>query len=368
VDGREIAHRRLHNQHLSGPPLADPVAVVRHLGAVQAQEYAPAKWGLAQRTSGFDDAAIQRLVDTGAILRTHALRPTWHFIAATDIGWIQALTGPRVHAFNAYYNRQHGLDDESFRRTNGIIVDALRGGNHLTRPELAAVLAKKGDPATGNRLAYVVMRAELDGLIANGVMRGKQHTYALIEERAPDRIELAADEALAELTRRYFTSHGPATVKDFAWWSSLTITQIRRGLTLLGSTVESVEVGGLVYWWVPGGTPPPDPVPTVYALQGYDEYGVAYTEGRAVANLAGRKVVDPSENRTVQPLVLDSQMVGRWARRVERGTVVVEPQLLVRPTAAQKKAVEREFARYAEFLAAPVVVAWPGSSTRSERA
>src|SRR5215510_14339365 len=119
MDGREIAHRRLHNHHLSGPPLADPVAVVRHLGAVQAQEYAPAKWGLAQRTRGFDDAAIQRLVDTGAILRTHALRPTWHFIAATDIGWIQGLTGPRVHAFNAYYNRQHGLDEESARRTNG---------------------------------------------------------------------------------------------------------------------------------------------------------------------------------------------------------------------------------------------------------
>jgi hypothetical protein len=273
-----------------------------------------------------------------------------------------------VHAFNAYYNRQHGLDDESLRRTNGIIVDALRGGNHLTRPELGAALASMGHEATGNRLAYVVMRAELDGLIANGVMRGKQHTYALIEERAPDRIELAADEALAELTRRYFTSHGPATVKDFAWWSSLTVTQVRRGLARLGSTVESVEVGGLIYWWVPGEAPPPDPGPTVYALQGYDEYGVAYTEGRAVANLAGRPVVDPSENRTVQPIVLDSQVVGRWQRRVERGTVVVEPQLLVRLTAAQKKAVEREFARYAEFLAAPVVVAWPASSTRRERA
>jgi DNA glycosylase AlkZ-like len=367
VDALDIAHRRLHNQHLSGDPLADPAAVVRHLGAVQAQEYAPAKWGLAQRTRGFDDAAVQRLVDTGAILRTHALRPTWHFIAAVDIGWIQALTGPRVHAFNAYYNRQHGLDDESARRTNQIIVSALRGGNHLTRPELTDVLAKAGHEATGNRLAYVVMRAELDGLIANGVMRGKQHTYALVSERAPHRIELAPDEALAELTRRYFTSHGPATVKDFAWWSSLTVTQVRRGLALLGSTVESTEVGGVVYWYVPAEAPPRDPSPTVYALQGYDEYGVAYTEGRAVINLAGRPVVDPSENRTVQPVVLDSQVVGRWQRRVEKGRVVVEPQLLVAPTATQRRAAEREFARYAEFLGAPVVIAWPTTTSAGAR-
>ena len=362
MDGREIAHRRLHNQHLSGAPLADPVAVVGHLGAVQAQEYGPARWGLGQRTHGFDDAAVHRLVDSGVILRTHALRPTWHFVTAADIGWIQALTGPRVHAFNAYYYRTHGFDDDRARQTNRVIADALRGGNHLTRPELADVLAKAGHEATGNRLAYVVMRAELDGLIANGVMRGKQHTYALLAERAPDQVELAPEEALAELTRRYFSSHGPATVKDFAWWSSLTVTQVRRGLALLGSTVESVEVGGLVYWWVPGEAPPPDPVPTVYALQSYDEYGVAYTEGRAVTNLAGRTVVDPAENRTVQPLVLDSQVVGRWGRRVDKGTVVVEPQPLVRFTAAQRRAAEREFARYADFIGVPVVITWPAAS------
>src|SRR5262249_14087154 len=137
MDGREIAHRRLHAHRLIGPPLADPVAAVRHYGAVQAQEYAIAKWGVAQRTPGAGDAAIQRLLDDGAILRTHALRPTWHFVAAEDIAWIQALTGPRVHVFNGYYNRMHGIDAETAAHTNKLITDALRGGNHLTRKELA---------------------------------------------------------------------------------------------------------------------------------------------------------------------------------------------------------------------------------------
>ena len=214
-----------------------------------------AKWSVGQRTSGFDDAGMQRAIDEGRILRTHVLRPTWHFVAATDILWIQALTAPRVHAFNASYYRGHGLDDQHAARAAKAFTEVLRGGNHLTRKELSAALAKVGIDATGNRLAYIVMRAELDGLIANGAMRGKQHTYALISERAPDAVTMEPDEALAELTRRYFTSHGPATVKDFSWWSSLTATQIRRGLELVGSALVSEKVDRHTFWYAP--SPPP---------------------------------------------------------------------------------------------------------------
>lgn len=359
MDGLEIAYRRLHGQHLSGPPLPDPVAVVRHFGAMQAQEYAIAKWSVGQRTEGFDDAAIQRLVDRGAIVRTHALRPTWHFVAAADLGWIQALTGPRVHVFNGYYYRQHGLDDELAAKTSAVLADALRGGNHLTRTELADVLARAGLPATGNRLAYVVMRAELDGLVVNGAMRGRQHTYALASERIPDPVTLDPDEALAELTRRYLASHGPATIKDFAWWSSLTVAQVKRGLSLLGSAVESAEVAGLRYWFVPGPAPVRDRSPAVHVLQAYDEYVVAFTEGRAVTNLAGRQIGAPNENMSIHPLVMDSQLAGYWRRLVERGGITAGLTLAIRPTAAQRRAVEAAFARYAAFAGVPVTVAWP---------
>jgi hypothetical protein len=360
MDGLEIAHRRLHGQHLSSAPLADPAAVVGHMGAVQAQEYAIAKWSVGQRTAGFDDAAVQRAIDEGAILRTHALRPTWHFVAAADIVWLQALTGPRVHAFNAYYNRAHGLDDEHAAMTNKAITGVLRGGNHLARKELAAALAKVGVEASGNRLAYVVMRAELDGLIANGVMRGKQHTYALISERAPDALTLEPDEALAELTRRYFTSHGPATVKDFSWWSSLTATQIKRGLQLCGSALASEKVDGLTFWFAPSPPPQRDRSSAVHVLQGYDEYFVAYTESRRMANLARHPVGVPNENALVHPIVLDSQFVGFWRRVVNRGGIIAEVAPATGLTSTRRRAIEAAFARYAEFAGVPVAVEWPG--------
>ncbi len=361
MDGLEIAHRRLQGQRLSGAAVAEPEAVVSHLGAIQAQEYAVAKWSVGQRTSGFDDAGVQRAIDEGRILRTHVLRPTWHFVAACDILWIQALTAPRVHAFNASYYRGHGLDDQHAARAAKAFTEVLRGGNHLTRKELSAALAKVGIDATGNRLAYIVMRAELDGLIANGAMRGKQHTYALISERAPDAVTMEPDEALAELTRRYFTSHGPATVKDFSWWSSLTATQIRRGLELVGSALVSEKVDRHTFWYAPSPPPVRDPSPTAHVLQVLDEYFVAYTESRPMANLAGHPVLVPNENALVHPIVLDSQFVGFWRRVVNRTGIVAEMAPAIRLTATARKAVEAAFARYAGFAGMPVVVQWPGA-------
>ncbi len=359
MDGLEIAHRRLHGQRLSAAAGAEPEAVVSHLGAIQAQEYAVAKWSVGQRTSGHDEAAVQRAVDEGRILRTHVLRPTWHFVAAADIRWIQALTAPRVHAFNGSYYRGHGLDDEHAERAAKAFTEVLRGGNHLTRKELAAALAKVGIDATGNRLAYVVMRAELDGLIANGAMRGKQHTYALISERVPDTVTMQPDEALAELTRRYFTSHGPATVRDFSWWSSLTAAQIRRGLELVGSALVSEKVDRHTFWYAPSAPSPSDPSPMAHVLQGYDELFVAYTESRPMANLAGHPMNVPNENALVHPIVVDSQFVGFWRRVVDRTGVVAEVAPATRLTARARKAVEAAFARYATFAGVPVIVQWP---------
>jgi hypothetical protein len=361
MDGWEIAQRRLRAQRLVGRRLPDPVAVVRHFGAVQAQEYAYALWGVAQRTSGAIAADLRKLVDDGAILRTHALRPTWHFLAPEDLGWVQALTGSRVHAFNAYYYRQHGLDFASAERTNRLIVDALRGGNHLTRKELAEVLAVGGFPVTGNKLAYVVMWAELEGLIANGPMRGKQHTYALVEERVAAPRDLSGDDALAELTRRFFASHGPATIKDFAWWSSLTVTQIKRGLDLVGSALESAEVDGLTVWYDPAAPTDGDTATTAFLLQAYDEYVVAYSNTKFVFNL-GRLAANPgqyNENSLVHPIIVDGQMLGSWRRRPDGSGHRVEFELPSTLTAKQRKALVAELARhqsYAETTVAPVHV------------
>jgi len=217
-----IAQQRLQNHHLSHPQLKRPDAIVAWLGAVQAQEYAGAKWALVQRMPGATDAAIEQAFTDGAILRTHLLRPTWHFVTPADIRWMLALTAPRVHALNAYYYRKCELDKTIFARSHDALVNALQGGKQLMREEVRTVLEQAGIATKGDlRFAYLMMHAELDGIVCSGARRGKQFTYALVEERVPPTRKVDRDEALAELVKRYFTSHGPATVQDFTWWSGL---------------------------------------------------------------------------------------------------------------------------------------------------
>ncbi|GIF74413.1 hypothetical protein Asi02nite_39310 [Asanoa siamensis] len=349
----------MHQQHLAGPPCADPAAAVRRLGCVQSQEYAVAKWSLAQRCApGVVDADVQRMVDDGVVLRTHILRPTWHFVLGEELGWIQAVTGPRVHVFNGYYNRMHGLDPSTAAATNKLITDALRGGNHLTRNELGAALAAGGFPATGNKLAYVVMFAELEGLIANGVMRGKQHTYALVSERVPAPVVRSPEEGLAELTRRYFTSHGPATIKDFVWWSSLTVAEIKRGIAACGSALTSATLDGRTLWFAADAPPPASPPPAAL-LQGYDEYVVAYSDTKFAYNLSGAATPGRyPENTMLHPIALDGQVNGFWRRKPRTKTVTLEIDLLVEPTARQRQALTTEIERYEAFAGVPVAISF----------
>ncbi|GIF70249.1 hypothetical protein Ais01nite_82840 [Asanoa ishikariensis] len=360
MEATEIGPRRLHQQHLAGPPGADPVAAVRRLGCVQSQEYAVAKWSVAQRCApGLVDADIQRLLDDGTILRTHILRPTWHFVLGSELGWIQAATAHRVHAFNRYYNRLHGFDPTTAATTTEIIRDALTDGNHLTRKELGEALSRAGFEATGNKLAYVVMFAELEGLIANGAMRGKQHTYALVSERVAAPVSLSPEEALAELTRRYFTSHGPATIKDFAWWSSLTVAEIKKGIAACGAELSSEVVDGRTLYFATD-APPPAPPPAAALLQGYDEYVVAYGDTKYAYNLAGNAPAPGqyTENMLFHPVAFDGQIGAFWRRKAKPKGIALDLDLLIDPTARQRKALTEEIARYEAFAEAPVTVTY----------
>ena len=232
----DIAHRRLHNQHITRRTLETPQALVEWLGAVQAQDFAAAKWALGLRLQGVTDDDIEQAFTDGAILRTHVMRPTWHFVSPADIRWLLALTAPRVHAASAYSNRKLELDDAMFRCTHAVLANALQGGKQLTRDELASALQQAGIVTEGEqRVTHIMMRAELDGIICSGARRGKQFTYALLAERAPQARSLARDEALAELTMRYLMSHGPATIQDFVWWSGLTVADARAGLAMVTS-------------------------------------------------------------------------------------------------------------------------------------
>ena len=227
-----------------------PTDVLKWLGAVQAQDFYGAKWALGLRLRDATDELIEKAFSDGEIIRTHVMRPTWHFVAASDIRWLLKLTAPRVNMTARNYYRKFELDDGVFKRINRALERALGGGRQLTRQELRTAINKAGIPCDDLlRFTFILLRAELDALICSGARSGKQFTYALFDERVPDTKTLSKDEALAELARRYFTSRGPATLRDFVWWSGLSTTDARTGLALIQGSLSKEKIDSEDYWF-----------------------------------------------------------------------------------------------------------------------
>ena len=348
----EIARRRLVNQHLTSATITTPAEVVQLLGAVQAQDYAGAKWALGMRTRGVDDAAVEQAMSGGSIIRTHVLRPTWHFVAPADIRWMLALTAPRVSAVMAYYNRKLELDGALFRRSNAALTRALRDGKQLTRTELATVLRQARVNVDGTqRLGHLVMQAELDGVICSGARRGKQFTYALLEERVPRAPLLDRDEALLALTKRYFATRSPATPHDFAWWSGLTVADATRGIDMAGSALEREVVDDRTYWVDPSVRPRSKSSPTAHLLPNYDEFFIGFKDRSAIGKrLKSSGLVTGGDALTAHVVIVDGQLVGGWKRTLTKNAVVVELNLLTRLSELEEKAVAAAAEAYGTFL------------------
>jgi hypothetical protein len=269
-----IAAERMTRHRLARPGPADAADVVGWFGAVQAQDYGAARWALALRMRGaMTGEPIERALEEGRILRTHLMRPTWHFVAAADIRWLLELTAPRVRLALGFGRKQFGLTDAVHHRATRVIERALEREACLTRPELGDRLARAGIPSTGVPLALITMSAEIDGVICSGPRRDKQTTYMLLARRAPHARGLPRDQALGELTLRYFRSHGPATVRDFVWWSGLTTADAKRGLEI--ASARSETIGGLHYWRIGARRSPPALSEAIHLLPVYDEYLVA---------------------------------------------------------------------------------------------
>ena len=352
-----ITGSRLRNQRLSGAGFSKPEDVVSWLGAVQAQEYADAKWALALRMRRATETGIERAFAEGRILRTHVMRPTWHFVTPGDIRWMLALTGPRVSAAMAPYNRRLELDSRVFRRSQRAIVKALRGGTHLTRQELKTVLHRAGVPADDvQRLAHIVMQAELAAVICSGVRRGKQSTYALLDERVPSWRTLSRDEALATLASRYFTSHGPAQLQDFAWWSGLTMADARRGLAMVERTVNRDVIDGKTYWRSSSGGVRTG-AHTACLLPLFDEYLIAYKDRSAALDPSRWTRAAPRDPFSASVLV-NGQVVGGWKRVVtsQRAFVTITPFRSI--TRSDKSAIADAAAAYSVFLARQLDMSW----------
>ncbi|HSX17721.1 MAG TPA: winged helix DNA-binding domain-containing protein [Patescibacteria group bacterium] len=356
----DIIAARLHNQHLAGNPLKTAQQVVAHLGAVQSQEYAAAKWALAQRLGSTTNAQLDELFNSGQILRTHVMRPTWHFVTPEDILWMVELTAPRISQAMAYYNRKLELDRPFFDRSNHIIGAALAGGNFLTRQELAQALAAKGVSASGQRLGHVMMQAELDGVICSGPLKGKQFTYALLSERAPHAKRLGKDESLALLAQRYFKSHGPATAKDFAWWSGLTNTDAKQGVQL-AKNLASETINGTEYWFGEGAKEAAH-IPKLMLLSVYDEYVIAYSDYTPVFPPHAQSLVKLLGNAWLNYVVVkDGHVIGSFRRQVKPKELHLEFRLVVSVSKADKALIASAAKQYAAFFGLPLRVSYSAS-------
>jgi hypothetical protein len=344
-----LVAERLSNQCLTRVRHRTPADLVAWFGAVQAQEYRPAKWGLSLRLpDGTTDARIERALSDGSILRTHVLRPTWHFVAAADLRWMLDLTAARIHRAMATYRRHAGLGEKELTRAIAVIERGLEK-RALTRAELRAALARGGITANSMQMAYHSMYAELEGVVCSGPRRGPLHTYALFAERVPRARRLPRDEALAELTARYFRSHGPATIADFVWWSGLTVADAKRGLEI--NRAKSDTIDGRTYWTIGRARPPAPAQGTAYLLPIYDEYLVAYRDRAAVPHGPAKVGAGAETSVTFQhAMIVDGRVAGTW--RTTAGPSGAKPALFPtrRLSASQRRSLAGAVERYERFV------------------
>src|SRR6185503_16532699 len=336
----DAARHRFFNQHIGRTEFEKPDEVVAWLGAMQAQEYAMAKWGIAQRMQEITEPEIDKAFANGEILRTHLLRPTWHFVTPADIRWVLALTAPRVDAVNAFMYRKLELDSALFKRSNAVLTKSLQDGKQLTRTELASALQQASIATVGElRMGYILMQAELEALICSGARRGKQFTYALLEERVPPARKLERDEALVELIKRYFKSRGPATIKDFVVWSGLTMTDAKHGMEMLKPKLEHQVIDGQTYWFFESALPAKAASTSAHLLPIYDEYVMGYKDRSAMLGALDREQFNVGSVAFDNLIVIDGMLVGSWKRTLSKREVSIETNFNARLTKVEQKAV-----------------------------
>ena len=353
-----IIGSRLYNQQISQTRCDSPAEVVGWMGAVQAQDYMSAKWAVGLRVRSSTDAAVDQALADGSIIRTHVMRPTWHFVSPADVRWMLELTASHVSAGLSYQARRLGLDKAVIKRSNAEFVKALKGGKQLTRIELARLLKQPRRSADELlRFTHLLIFAELDGIICSGGRRGRQFTYALLDKLVPPARALKRDEALAELTRRYFTSHGPATVQDYVWWSGLTIAEARAGLELVKPQITNEVVDGVTYWFASSAPPAKKKTGTAYLLPNFDEYMVGYSDRSGVIDPDHLKKLDGFGTALLgNSIVMDGRIVGTWKRTFNNNTVVIKMNLFDPLNKSGISALNAAVKRYGKFFDMPVLI------------
>ena len=344
----DLRRHRLRSQGLAATGFDDPAEPVRWQGAVQAQDYLGSLWAIGLRTRGGTERLVERAIADRRIVRTWPMRGTLHFVAADDARWMLALMTPRVVASSAArLERDYGLDAKALGRSRKVVVEALEGGRSLARDALYRTLDRAGLSTAGGRGLHLTWRLAHEGLICFGPREGKQQTFVLLEEWVPPGKRMARDEALAELARRYFTSHGPATLHDFAWWSGLPLRDAMGGLAMASGQLVSHELAGRRYWMAAKRADASSR--RAWLLPAFDEYTVAYRDRAAILAPAHARRVNGMD--ILRPaIVVNGRVVGTWTRTTRDSSVRISLNPFTRLDTTARHAVGAAARRYAAFL------------------
>ena len=347
---KEIANIRLNSQQIASTTFNNPTAMVSWMCAMQAQDYAMARWAVGTRLPGSTDQSILSAIDRGEIIRTHVLRPTWHLVSADDIYWMLELTAPQIKAFAKTMHRELELSELLFKRSNTLIKKAMSGGNHLTRDELSALFKKAKIATNDNRLSHLMLRAELDGIVCSGATKNNKQTYALLGERVPQKKMPTREKALEKLAGKYFSSHCPATLQDFVWWSGLPVTDARNALDMIKKSLVKTTVAAQTYWMKDDLIKIKQHNSSVYLLPAFDEFIISYKDRTASLPLQhhGKAV---SNNGLFRPvIVINGKVTGLWKRTIKKDTVIVETECFQPYSLAAKKRIRKAAEQLGYFL------------------
>ncbi len=344
----DISAARLYSQQLAEPKFTDAVSLVKHFGAIQAQDYPMSKWAVGARLPGATDASVEKALDDGEIIRTHVLRPTWHLAAAEDIRWMLELTGDNVLRQMNGTNKLLGLDAKIFTKSNQIIAKAVEGNNHLTRDEIMEIVGHSGINTHSYRGLHILLHAELTGIICSGIRKGKNHSYALFDERIGKPKPFDKQHALAELAKRYLTSHGPATQKDFAWWSWLPVADSKKAIELNKDNFIASEFEGQTYYHKEKSYP--EIQNSTLLLPAFDEFLIAYKDRSASIHTDHTKHAFTSNGIFRPIIVINGQVAGTWKRTVKKDKVIVEFAFLRKIPKSTEKQIGMQAERFADFL------------------
>ena len=351
----EISHYRMVSQKLYQENQCAPQEIVKHFGAMQAQDYVMAKWAIGSRCSS-SEKEIEEAINSAQIIRTHILRPTWHFVSPDDIYWMLELSSPQVKRLFATMAKEHGFDEKKFDQVNAAIEKLLAGNNHLTREEIMQELnihKKAGDLSP----VIVMMNAELDGLVCNGKMKGKQITYALLEERVPKpKTKLSTEEALAKLALRYFESHGPATVHDFSWWSGFPATICKKTINAIELQLENITIDNQQYWFKKGLRDEGNFREGVHFLPAFDEILISYKTRDASFNTEHQSKVF-TNNGIFKPIILENgKVIGIWKRTIKKDHAKIETEFFNETESSKKEILFEGIKAFETYLETKVVI------------